>query len=46
MKRLIKYKKIKRIKFTEKLMYDFKITDFTDSLVIFDDVDANTDKIV
>ena len=38
--------KIKRIKFTDKfLSYDFKITDFKDSLVIFDDVDAETHKI-
>ena len=26
------------------MIYDFKITDFTDSLVIFDDVDAETNK--
>ena len=37
--------KIKRIKFTDKfLLFDFKITDFKDSLVIFDDVDAETNK--
>jgi hypothetical protein len=42
---LDKISKIKRIKFTEKfLLYDFKITDFKDSLVIFDDVDAETNK--
>ena len=44
---LDKIPKIKRIKITEKFMlYDFKITDFTDSLVIFDDIDAHTNKIV
>ena len=43
---LDKISKIKRIKFTEKfLMFDLKITDFKDSLVIFDDVDAETNKI-
>jgi len=43
---LDKIQKIKRIKFTEKfLLYDFKITDFKDSLVIFDDVDAETNKL-
>ena len=42
---LDKIPKIKRVKFTEKfLLYDFKITDFKDSLVIFDDVDAETNK--
>ena len=42
---LDKISKIKRVKFTEKfLLYDFKITDFKDSLVIFDDVDAETNK--
>ena len=44
---LDKIPKIKRIKFTEKfLLYDFKITDFKDSLVIFDDVDAETNKFL
>ena len=43
---LDKIPKIKRIKFTDKfMMYDFKITDFKDSLVIFDDVDAETNKL-
>ena len=43
---LDKIPKIKRIKFTDKfLSYDFKITDFKDSLVIFDDVDAETNKL-
>ena len=42
---LDKISKIKRVKFTDKfLSYDFKITDFKDSLVIFDDVDAETNK--
>ncbi len=42
---LDKIKSIKRIKFTDKfIMYDFKITDFKDSLVIFDDVDSETNK--
>ena len=42
---LDKIPKIKRIKFTDKfLLYDFKITDFKDSLVIFDDVDSETNK--
>ena len=42
---LDKISKIKRIKFTEKfLRYDFKITDFKDSLVTFDDVDSETNK--
>ena len=42
---LDKIPKIKRVKFTDKfLLYDFKITDFKDSLVIFDDVDAETNK--
>ena len=42
---LDKISKIKRVKFTEKfMMYDFKITDFKDSLVIFDDIDAETNK--
>ena len=44
---LDKIPKIKRIKFTDKfMMYDFKITDFKDSLVIFDDVDAQTSKLI
>ena len=43
---LDKIPKIKRIKFTDKfLSYDFKIIDFKDSLVIFDDVDAETNKL-
>jgi len=43
---LDKIPKIKRIKFSEKfMMHDFKITDFKDSLVIFDDVDAETNKL-
>ena len=42
---LDKIKSIKRVKFTDKfIMYDFKITDFKDSLVIFDDVDSETNK--
>ena len=43
---LDKIPKIKRIKFTEKfVLYDCKINDSSDSLVIFDDVDAETNKI-
>ena len=43
---LDKIPKIKRIKFTDKfLSYDFKISDFKDSLVIFDDVDSETNKL-
>ena len=43
---LDKIPKIKRVKFTDKfLSYDFKITDFKDSLVIFDDIDAETNKL-
>ena len=43
---LDKISKIKRIKFTDKfMMYEFKINDFKDSLVIFDDIDAETNKL-
>ena len=43
---LDKIPKIKRIKFTDKfMMYEFRITDFKDSLVIFDDVDSETNKL-
>jgi hypothetical protein len=43
---LDKIPKIKRIKFTEKfMMHEFKIIDFKDSLVIFDDVDAEINKM-
>jgi chromosomal replication initiation ATPase DnaA len=42
---LDKIKDIKRIKFNEDfLMFDFKVTDFTNSLVIFDDIDACTNR--
>ena len=43
---LDKIPKIKRIKFTEKfLLFDFKIIDFTNSLIVFDDIDAETSKV-
>ena len=43
---LDKIPKIKRIKFTDKfMMYDFRITDFKDSLTIFDDIDSETNKL-
>ena len=46
-KTLDSIKGIKRINFTpEFLIFDFKIDDFKNSLVIFDDIDSATNKIL
>jgi hypothetical protein len=43
---LDKIPKIKRVKFTDKfLLFDFKITDFKNSMIVFDDIDAETSKV-